>query len=84
MKNVTIYTGPMCNYCEAAKRLLTRNNATFTEIDIAKVEGAMDEMIKKANGKRTIPQIFFDYQHIGGYDEVRALEKEKKLQDLLK
>ena len=74
----------MCNYCEAAKRLLTRNNATYTEIDIEKVEGAMDEMIKKANGKRTIPQIFFDDQHIGGYDEVRGLEKENKLQDLLK
>ena len=67
-----------------AKRLLTRNNAPYTEIDISKVEGAMDEMIKKANGKRTIPQIFFDEQHIGGYDEVRALEKENKLQDLLK
>ena len=84
MKTVTIYTGPLCNYCDAAKRLLTRNNVTYTEIDIAKVEGAMDEMIKKANGKRTIPQIFFDDQHIGGYDEVRALEKEKKLQDLVK
>ena len=44
----------------------------------------MDEMINKANGKRTIPQIFFDDQHIGGYDEVRALEKDNKLQDLLK
>ena len=54
-----MYTGPLCNYCEAAKRLLTRNNAPYTEIDISKVEGAMDEMIKKANGKRTIPQIFF-------------------------
>ena len=74
----------MCNYCEAAKRLLTRNNAAYTEIDIAKVEGAMDEMISKANVKRTIPQIFFDEQHIGGYDEVRALEKENKLQELLK
>ena len=84
MKNITIYTGPMCNYCEAAKRLLTRNNATFNEINIGKVDGAMDEMIKKANGKRTIPQIFFDDQHIGGYDEVRALEKENKLKDLLK
>ena len=84
MKNITIYTGPMCNYCEAAKRLLTRNNASFTEIDIAKVEGAMDEMISKANGKRTIPQIFFDEKHIGGYDEVRALEKGNKLQELLK
>ena len=83
MKVVTIYTGPFCNYCEAAKRLLTRNNASYNEIDIGKVEGAMDEMIKKANGKRTIPQIFFDEKHIGGYDEVRALEKENKLQDLL-
>ena len=83
-KVVTIYTGPFCNYCEAAKRLLTRNNAAYNEIDIGKVEGAMDEMIKKANGKRTIPQIFFDDKHIGGYDEVRALEKENKLQDLLK
>ena len=56
----------------------------INEINIATVDGAMDEMIKKANGRRTIPQIFFDDQHIGGYDEVRALEKENKLQDLLK
>ena len=74
----------MCNFCEAAKRLLTRNNATFNEINIATVDGAKDEMIKKSNGKKTIPQIFFDNQHIGGYDEVRALEKENKLQELLK
>ena len=84
MKNITIYTGPLCNYCDAAKRLLERNNANFKEIDISKVNGAMDEMIKKAKGKRTIPQIFFDDKHIGGYDEVRALEKENKLLELLK
>tara|TARA_A100001015_G_scaffold288236_1_gene358894 strand:+ start:334 stop:588 length:255 start_codon:yes stop_codon:yes gene_type:complete len=84
MKNITIYTGPMCNYCDAAKRLLTRNNATFNEINVAKVDGAIDEMIKKSNGKKTIPQIFFDDIHIGGYDEVRTLEKENKLQDLIK
>ena len=84
MKKIKIYTGPMCNYCEAAKRLLTRNNTIYEEINISNVEGAMDEMIKKSNGKRTIPQIFFDEKHIGGYDEVRALEKENKLQDLLK
>ena len=84
MKNIIIYTGPSCNYCDAAKRLLTRNNAPFKEIDIATVDGAMDEMIKKANGKITIPQIFFDDQHISGYDEVRALEKENKLQEMLK
>ena len=83
MKKITMYTGPFCNYCEAAKRLLARNNASYNEIDISKVDGAMDEMIKKANGKRTIPQIFFGEKHIGGYDEVRALEKENKLQDLL-
>ena len=84
MRKITMYTGPFCNYCEAAKRLLARNNASYHEIDISKVNGAMDEMIKKANGKRTIPQIFFDEEHIGGYDEVRALEKENKLQDILK
>ena len=83
MKKIIMYTGPLCNYCEAAKRLFARNNVPYNEIDISKVAGAADEMIKKANGKRTIPQIFFDDQHIGGYDEVRALEKENKLQDLL-
>ncbi len=84
MKSVTIYTGPLCNFCDAAKRLLARNNAEYKEINIATTDGAMDEMIKKANGRRTVPQIFFNEQHIGGYDDVRALEKENKLQDLLK
>ena len=83
MKNITIYTGPRCNYCDAAKRLLTRNNATYNEIDISKVEGALDEMIKKANGKRTIPQIFFDDRHVGGYVELRELEKNGKLKNIL-
>ena len=84
MKIVTIYTGPLCNFCDAAKRLLARNNAEYKEINIATTDGAMDEMIKKANGRRTVPQIFFDEEHIGGYDDIRALEKENKLQDLLK
>ena len=84
MKSVTIYTGPLCNFCDAAKRLLARNNAEYKEINIATTDGAMDEMIKKANGRRTVPQIFFNEQHIGGYDDIRALEKENKLQDLLK
>ena len=79
-----MYSGPMCNFCDAAKRLLIRNNLEFKEIDISSKDGLMEEMIKKANGKRTIPQIFFDELHVGGYDEVRALEKENKLQDLLK
>ena len=84
MKSVTIYTGPLCNFCDAAKRLLARNNAEYKEINIATTDGAMDEMIKKANGRRTVPQIFFDEQHIGGYDDIRALEKENRLQELLK
>ena len=84
MKSVTIYTGPLCNYCDAAKRLLKRNNIEYKEIDISIVNGAMDEMIKKANGKRTIPQIFFDEDHIGGYQELRALEKSGELKNLIK
>ena len=78
-----MYTGPMCNFCNAAKRLLNRNNATFTEIDIASKEGLMEEMIQKANGKRTIPQIFIDDKHIGGYQELRELEKQNKLLELI-
>ena len=84
MKNIIIYTGPLCNYCDAAKRLLIRNNISYKEINIATVEGSRDEMIKKANGKKTIPQIFFGDLHVGGYDEVRALEKENKLKNLIK
>ena len=84
MKSITMYSGPLCNFCEAAKRLLLRNNLEFKEIDISSKEGLMDEMIKKANGKRTIPQIFFDEDHIGGYQELRALEKDNKLKDKLK
>ena len=83
MKKIIMYTGPMCNFCDAAKRLLNRNNATFTEIDIASKEGLMEEMIKKANGKRTVPQIFIDEYHVGGYQELRELEKQNKLLELI-
>tara|TARA_Y100001970_G_scaffold286255_1_gene407963 strand:+ start:2176 stop:2415 length:240 start_codon:yes stop_codon:yes gene_type:complete len=79
-----MYTGPLCNFCDAAKRLLSRNNLKYDEIDISTKDGLRDEMIKKSNGKRTIPQIFFDDYHVGGYVELRALEKEDKLKDLLK
>jgi len=78
-----MYTGPLCNFCEAAKRLLARNNATFKEINIATQDGLRDEMIKRSNGRRTVPQIFIGDQHIGGYEELRALEKENKLKELL-
>ena len=83
MKNITVYSGPLCNFCEAAKRLLARNNLTYTEIDISTKDGLRDEMIKKSNGKRTIPQIFFDDHHVGGYVELRELEKEGKLRVIL-
>ena len=84
MKNITMYSGPLCNFCEAAKRLLLRNNLEFKEIDISTKEGLRDEMITKSNGRRTIPQIFFDDHHVGGYQELRSLEKENKLKELLK
>ena len=84
MKNITMYTGPMCNFCDAAKRLFSRNNIKYQEIDISTKDNLRAEMIEKANGKRTIPQIFFDDCHVGGYVELRALEKENKLNDLLK
>ena len=84
MKNILIYTGPSCNFCDAAKRLLERNKLKFNEIDISSGEGIRDEMIKKSNGQRTIPQIFFGDHHVGGYNELRALEKENKLKDFLK
>ena len=84
MKNITVYSGPMCGYCDAAKRLLARNNLEFTDIDVSTKEGLRDEMIKKANGKRTIPQIFFNEEHIGGYQELRALEVSGNLFSSLK
>ena len=79
MKDITVYSGPMCNFCDAAKRLLSRNNLNYNEIDISTREGLRDEMTKRANGRRTIPQIFFDDYHVGGYQELRELEKTGKL-----
>ena len=79
MKKIIMYSGPMCNFCEAAKRLLERNKLKYEVIDISADESLRDEMIKKSNGKRTIPQIFFENDHIGGYVELRELEKNNKL-----
>ena len=84
MKNVTVYMGPMCAFCDAAKRLLTKKNIPYKEINVALEEGKMEETIKKSNGKRTIPQIFFNELHIGGYEELRALEKKGELLNLVK
>ena len=84
MKNVTVYMGPMCAFCDAAKRLLNRNNIPYKEINIALEEGKREEMLEKSNGRKTIPQIFFNELHIGGYQELRELEKKGELQDLVK
>jgi len=84
MKNVTVYMGPMCNFCEAAKRLLTKKNIPYKEINIALDENKREEMLKKSNGKRTIPQIFIEDYHVGGYVELRALENKGELDNLIK
>ena len=84
MKKITMYSGDPCPYCAAAKALLKTKKAEIEEFDIWKDPSKAKEMLQRTNGARTIPQIFFGDQHIGGYDEVRALEKENKLQELLK
>ena len=84
MKNIIVYTGPFCNFCDAAKRLLKRNGLNFSEIDVSSGEKIKEEMIKKSNGQRTIPQIFFDDYHVGGYTELRELEKSNNLKEKLK
>jgi glutaredoxin 3 len=76
--------GPRCNFCDAAKRLLIRNNILFKEINIALEEGKREEMLSKSNGRKTIPQIFFNDLHVGGYEELRTLEKKGELLNLVK
>jgi glutaredoxin 3 len=84
MKKVVIYTGPLCGYCDAAKTLLKKKNISFDEIDIGENQKKRDEMLKKSNGAQTIPQIFIGNNHIGGFHQLYALEKENKLESLLK
>ena len=84
MKNIIMYTGPLCNFCDAAKRLLVRNNIPFKEINISLEEGKQEEMLSRSNGQRTIPQIFFNNLHVGGYQELRELEKKGELLNLIK
>ena len=84
MKSVIVYTGPRCNFCDAAKRLLVRNNIPFNEINIAAEEGKKEEMLNKSNGRKTIPQIFFNEFHVGGYEELRSLEKKGELLKLVR
>ena len=83
MAKVEIYTARFCPYCTAAKALLARKGVAFTEIDIAGNWERRDEMIARANGRVTVPQIFVGSAHIGGHDELRALEREGRLDALL-
>ena len=84
MQTVEIYTSPLCGYCHAAKRLLTQKGVTFSEIDVLAHPDHKPEMIKRANGGRTVPQIFVGTTHVGGCDDLYALETAGKLDALLK
>ncbi len=83
MKPVDIYTSPLCGFCHAAKRLLSQKGVNFSEIDIAAQPEKRAEMMQRANGGRTVPQIFVGDVHVGGYDELNALERANKLDALL-
>ena len=83
MKKVVIYTGPMCNYCSAAKHLLNKKKINYEEIDIGYDDKKREEMLKKSNGAKTIPQIFIEEKHVGGYVELKALENKGELDSLL-
>ena len=84
MKKVIIYTGPRCAHCDWAKDLLRGKNINFEEFDISLDSSKREEMLAKANGMKTVPQIFIGNHHVGGNRELQALERESKLDNLLK
>ena len=84
MKKVVIYAGPRCAHCDWAKALLNKKNIEFVEYNVSENPEKREEMLNKSNGSRTIPQIFIGEQHIGGNNELQALEREGKLDNLLK
>ena len=79
MANVEIYTGMMCGYCSAAKRLLKKKGVEFTETDVTWKAGKRAEMMERANGRHSVPQIFIDGEHVGGCDDLYALDASGKL-----
>ncbi len=83
MKPVEIYMTPICGYCAAAKRLLGAKNVPFSEIDVMAHPEKRAEMVQRANGGRTVPQIFIGGTHVGGFDDINALERAGKLDALL-
>jgi glutaredoxin 3 len=83
MAAVEIYTTRFCPYCVAAKALLTRKGVTFREIDVSGSWELRQEMVQRANGRMTVPQIFIGSTHVGGSDDLHALERARKLDALL-
>ena len=83
MAAVEIYTIQYCPYCEEAKDLLSRKGVSFVEIDVSGNRDRRKEMIQRANGRSTYPQIFIGATHVGGFDELYALDEAGKLDPLL-
>ena len=83
MKLVEIYTSPLCGFCHAAKRLLNEKGVNFVEFDVMKDPSRKPEMVQRSNGGRTVPQIFVGETHVGGCDDLYALEQSGKLDPLL-
>jgi glutaredoxin 3 len=83
MAQIEIYTTRSCPYCHAAKRLLERKGAEFTEIDVSGDPEGRSAMVARANGRMTVPQIFIGATHVGGCDDLYALERAGKLDPLL-
>lgn len=83
MPPITIYTKSWCGYCTRAKALLARKGAEFREVEISDDPTLRDEMIARAGGRRTVPQIFIGETHVGGCDDLYALESEGRLDALL-
>jgi glutaredoxin 3 len=83
MKPVDIYTSPLCGFCHAAKRLLSKKGVAFSEINVMTQPGRKQEMMQRANGGHTVPQIFIGDTHVGGCDELYALDRAGKLDPML-
>lgn len=80
---ILVYSTPFCGYCAAAKRLLTAKGADYAEIDVMMDPERRQEMLAKSGGLKTVPQIFIDGRHIGGFDDLNALDKAGELDPLL-
>lgn len=82
MADIDIYTRAFCGYCSAARKLLKKKGVAFNEIDVTMNQQLRREMIERS-GRQTVPQIFIDGRHIGGYDDINALDKQGRLDELL-